>query len=75
VGSFPPNSFGLYDLGGNVWEWCEDWVDDKKNVRVVRGAAHFTTSENQIISSYRGRPPVARNFASGFRVRLEMASP
>jgi formylglycine-generating enzyme required for sulfatase activity len=35
VGSFPPNSFGLYDMAGNVSEWVQDWMGAEKNYYLV----------------------------------------
>jgi formylglycine-generating enzyme required for sulfatase activity len=73
VCSFQPNAYGLYDVSGNVWEWCQDWYDSPKNLhRVLRGASWRTGNIERIWSSYRGPdPPKCRLDSAGFRIVVE----
>ena len=42
VGSFPPNKYGIYDMGGNVWQWVMDpWNADSTTSKVLRGASWY----------------------------------
>ena len=71
VGSFKPNQFGLYDMGGNVWQWCEDWYDNEKQARVLRGASWFHFDYISLLSSTRGHyHPDFRYDSDGFRCVL-----
>jgi len=71
VGTYPALTNGLYDLGGNVLEWCEDYYDGKAGARVVRGGSWDDVDPRNLLSSYRyGLDPGDRGNRIGFRVVL-----
>jgi formylglycine-generating enzyme required for sulfatase activity/serine/threonine protein kinase len=68
VGSFRANQLGLYDMGGNVWQWCGDWYDSDQKYRVLRGGSWGIGDSGRLLSSYRlGGPPGLRGDRRGFR--------
>ncbi|MCB1226606.1 MAG: SUMF1/EgtB/PvdO family nonheme iron enzyme [Verrucomicrobiales bacterium] len=77
VMSYPANQLGIYDLGGNVWEWCQDLYKPSENWRVLRGSSWSRHSRNDLKSSNRDSvTPLARANGIGFRCVMEMdASP
>jgi formylglycine-generating enzyme required for sulfatase activity len=68
VGSYKPNRLGLYDMHGNVWEWCEDHFETGGSARVVRGGS-WRARAVSCRASNRGRGvPADRDGLVGFRL-------
>ena len=72
VGVFAPNRYGLYDMGGNVCQWCQDWYDGEQEYRVLRGASWSDDSPDMLLCSRRvyGYTPDVRRLYVGFRCVL-----
>ncbi len=71
VMSLPPNKLGLYDMSGNVWQWCEDWYDNQNNSRVLRGGSWGCYKREFMLSSCRHNlMPSGRGNGIGFRCVL-----
>lgn len=67
AGTFPPNAWGLHDMHGQLWEWCEDTYDGDAKFRVLRGGSWIPYGRNAA-SSYRNRyAPDYRASYFGFR--------
>jgi formylglycine-generating enzyme required for sulfatase activity len=68
VASKKPNAWGLYDMSGNVWEWCEDWYDNEQKYRVLRGGSWFHSPQYARAAFRSSDSPAKRINYYGFRL-------
>jgi len=88
VGQKKPNAWGLYDMHGNVWEWCTDWKDSyvagsatdpqgpaTGKSRVLRGGSRGSIPQLGCSAHRFNHTPDIRNTFSGFRVVVSVSVP
>ena len=86
VGRKQPNELGLYDMAGNVWQWCSDWFDlkyyisrpadnpkgpDTGTLKVIRGGSLTNFARVCRISYHNGTAPDKRFSNDGFRLVMD----
>ncbi|MCY2930141.1 MAG: formylglycine-generating enzyme family protein [Planctomycetota bacterium] len=86
VGQKKPNAWGLYDMHGNVWEWCSDWFADSYanagtrdtqgvasgTLRVLRGGSWYGNPLFCRSARRNGNSPGSRHGSYGFRVAVDL---
>ncbi len=85
VGTKAANELGIYDMSGNVWEWCADWYDSNYSkirfinnpqgpslglYRILRGGSWFDGADNCRVANRYGEDSAYSDYFCGFRLSL-----